>query len=108
MTKITKEITEIARKKAQQSQCRNRVSALGLNKNGDCVMKTFNLHRFGRKGGGVHAEMQILAKAREKGVVSIIICRVGKGGDLLPIDPCETCQETADKLGVKISTVGAS
>jgi len=98
-------IKELARKKAAQSQCRSKVSALGLNKNGDIVCKAFNLSRFSRPGGGIHAEQIVMQQSRKKGVVSIIICRVGKGGNILPIHPCDTCQEKADELGIKILTV---
>lgn len=97
----------LAKQKATQSICRNKVSALGFNKNGDCVIKTFNKYRFTRKGGGIHAEMQIMKQARRKGVTNILICRVGKTGNLLPINPCKKCQEVADKLKIKILSVSS-
>ena len=99
------EIIYTAQKKAGQSPCRNRVSALGFNKNGDCVMKAFNKYRFERKGGGIHAERQIMQQAKKKGIVHILICRVGRSGNLLPIEPCSKCQKIADKLGIVISSV---
>jgi hypothetical protein len=99
------QIVEIARKKAVQSICRTKISAIGFNSNGDIVEKAFNKSRFSRPGGGIHAEMQILQAAKKKGITSILICRVNRSGNLLPVDPCETCQEKADELGVKIYTV---
>ena len=105
MVNLSNQIRILAKNKARQSLCRNRVSALGFNKNGDCVIKTFNKHRFERKGGGIHAEMQIMQQARKKGIVHIIICRVGRNGDLLPIEPCKKCQQIADKLEITISSV---
>jgi hypothetical protein len=61
--------------------------------------------KFGRKGGGRHAERRIMSVARRKGIVRILICRVGDGGVLRPIDPCPQCQAVADKLGIAIDTI---
>jgi deoxycytidylate deaminase len=94
-------------KKAAQSTCRYRVAALGFNRNGDCVAKATNLHRFGHKGGGLHAEMRVMAQAKRKGVRSILICRIGNGGALKPIEPCECCARKAAELGIKITSVPA-
>jgi len=92
-------------RKAQQSNCKFKVSALGLNRDGICVCSATNQSRFSRYGGGIHAEMRIMAQAAQKGVKTILICRVGKGGDLRPIDPCPVCAKTAAKKGIKIITV---
>lgn len=99
-------LEQIAVKKAKQSLCDYKISALGLNRNGVCVHRATNLSRFGKHGGGIHAEMRVMAQARRKGIRTILICRVGKGGDLRPIDPCEVCARTAKKLGIRIITVG--
>jgi len=98
-------ITEIAVKKAKQSRCKYQISALGFNRNGDCVAKATNLSRFMKRGGGVHAEMRVMAQARSKGIVSILLCRVGINGGIKPIDPCETCAKKASELGLKITSV---
>ena len=82
-----------------------RISALGFNKKGECVAVSNNMPRFCRKGGGIHAERLIMQEARHKGIVRILICRIGKGGELRPIHPCEDCQKIADKLGIVIDTV---
>lgn len=58
------------------------------------------------RGGGVHAEMQVMLKGGP-GLKTILICRVGRGGDILPIDPCPTCKRKADELGIKIISVEA-
>jgi hypothetical protein len=92
-------------KKAQQSICRLRVAALGFNAAGVCVMTRTNRPRFLHKGGGYHAERRVLAQAKQKGIVRILICRISKSGNLLPIDPCSTCQNIADKLGVELATL---
>jgi hypothetical protein len=49
--------------------------------------------------------MEIMVQARKYGIVRILICRVGKGGNLRPIDPCPNCKKVADKLDIKIETI---
>ena len=104
-TKINIFIIEKAIKKASQSPCKIRVSALGFNKDGACVATSTNKPRFKHRGGGYHAEEILMSRAAKIGIVRILICRIGKGGDLLPIDPCSRCQELAIKTGVKIETI---
>lgn len=96
---------ERAIKKASQSQCKFAISAHGFNKKGELVLSKTNRQRFTRKGGGLHAELLVLSQARRYGIKTIVICRVGKGGDLRPIHPCSVCQAVADKLKVKIKTI---
>jgi cytidine deaminase len=103
---ISREIISRAINKAKQSICRFKISAVGLNKNGTCVASAINKYRFPRYGGGQHAEMILMRDAAKKGIKTIIICRVGKTGDILPIDPCPTCQKKAQELGIKIYSVG--
>ena len=38
-------------------------------------------------------------------IKTIIICRVGNSGNLLPIDPCSACAELAGKLGITIVSI---
>ena len=99
------ELIERAKKKAQQSECRYRISAVGLNKRGEVIGSTTNIKRFMRKGGGIHAEMNLMAKLGPA-LKTIIICRVGGQGEIRPIHPCSTCKEKADELGIKILSVG--
>lgn len=95
---------ELAIKKALQSDCTYKVSAIGLNKKGDLVCCYSNRHKFNRYGGGEHAE-RLLMKNHPKSIKTIIICRVGKGGDILPIDPCPVCAKVAKSLNIKIITI---
>jgi len=95
----------LAIKKAQQSSCTHKVSALGFNKKGECVAKTTNKHRFNWKGGGIHAEMRLMSQYRFKGIKTILICRIGNSGIPLLIDPCPVCAKKAKELGIKIITV---
>jgi len=102
---VTKNNIDLAIKKAQQSSCTHKVSALGFNRKMDCVAKTTNMHRFNWKGGGVHAERRLMEQHRAKGIKTILICRIGKAGTPLPIDPCPVCARLAQELGIKIVTV---
>jgi hypothetical protein len=101
---MNNKILLIAKNKASQSISRYRVSALGFNKKGELVCTSFNKPRFERKGGGTHAEMQVM-RMHPKSVKVIIICRTGGKGDLLPIHACATCQSKANDLGIKIKTI---
>jgi len=92
-------------KKASQSPCIFNVAAYGFNRKGEIVSKKMNLPRFDRRGGGKHAEMRVMEEAKQKGIISILICRVNNTGDLLPISPCNTCQRRANKLGIKIHSI---
>lgn len=92
-------------KKALQSNCKFRVAAFGFNRKGEMVISKTNVKRFSRKGGGIHAEQRIFSQARRYGILTILICRVGKGGKLRPINPCISCTNIANKLGITIRTV---
>ena len=46
-----------------------------------------------------------MREAKAKGIVKILICRVGRSGELRPIKPCDTCQKIADKLGIEIVSI---
>jgi len=104
LTMIKHYVLRTAIKKALTSSCRYRISALGFNKRGELVATTTNKPRFYRKGGGVHAEMALML-GHPKSLKTILICRVGKNGDLAQIDPCVTCNMKAAELGIKIITV---
>jgi tRNA(Arg) A34 adenosine deaminase TadA len=93
-------ILKLAKSKALQSRCRYKVAAIGFNRKGDVVTTAVNKPLFASHHGGQHAEMEVLRK--KKGVTSIVICRVNKSGDLLPIDPCSKCFGVCNKLGIKI------
>jgi hypothetical protein len=46
-----------------------------------------------------------MRQAKRRGVVSIVICRIGRGGAVRPIAPCANCQKVANKLGVSITSI---
>lgn len=74
---------------------------MALNKRGEMIGTAFNRSRFPHHGGGIHAEMHLM-KRYGKQIKTIIICRVNKSGDMLPIEPCDICAEKATELGIKI------
>lgn len=98
-------IIERARKKAGQSICKFNVAAIGINRAGIPVMSRANRPRFNGYGGGYHAERLVMEQAKAKGIVRIIVCRIGKAGNLLPIQPCKVCQKIADKLGIELVSI---
>lgn len=95
----TDQLKEIAIKKALQSKCRYKVSAIALNKNGDIVGKSINKHRFEFHRGATHAEMQLMVNPDVK---YIYICRVNKSGHQLPIKACDMCEKKSKALNIKI------
>jgi len=48
-----------------------------------------------------HAEGILMGKFG-KAIHKIVILRVGRGGTLLPIQPCSVCKKLADRLGIII------
>ena len=95
-------------KKASQSISRYRISAVAFDKNGEFIAQSFNnVPMEGvepKHGAGIHAEAKLMRKYGTK-VKTILISRVGHGGEWRPIKPCEKCQALASKLGVKIITI---
>lgn len=102
---LTDPIIDRARKKAAQSICKFYVAAIGFNKSGIPIMARSNRPRFSKYGGGYHAERLIMEQAKQKGITSIVICRIGRSGKLRPIEPCENCSKIAKKLGIRLETI---
>jgi cytidine deaminase len=94
--------------KAEQTTTCYRVSAIAFNKKGELLGTTTNSFKMdGRpagKGSGIHAERRLISRYKNN-ISTIIICRIGNGGDILPIHPCETCRKVANKMGIKIVSV---
>lgn len=112
--KISLAVEELLKEKASHSPCTYKVSAIGLDSKGDILGHVTNSHsknwnvlekeNVGRAGTAEHAERRILARYKDL-VKTIIICRVGRSGELRPIDPCPACQKVANKYGAKIISV---
>lgn len=102
--KISNELLDRAKRKAQATHCTFKICAIGFDHNGRMIGIKNNSSRFSRKGGGVHSEMKLMAQYK-KNLKTILICRTGGNGNLLPIDPCKMCKEKADELGIKIISI---
>jgi len=87
--------------KAKQSSSKIRISAIALTKNGNVLGSATNRPRFNRYGGGYHAEMALIHKVGP-GFSTMILCRIGRGGKVLPIHPCKKCSKTLKKLHIKV------
>lgn len=96
-------------KKAQSSPSQYRIACVALNKKGDVLGYTTNKFRKDQIkpliGSGLHAESYAMARYYPFGLKTLVIMRIGNGGDILPIDPCEDCQKMARKLGVTIKSI---
>jgi len=100
-------ISRLKNKAAQTKTC-YRISAIAFNKKGEILGTTTNSFQMdGRKPGkgcGIHAERRLIARYKYN-IKTIIICRIGWAGALLPIHPCSTCKKIADKMGISIVSV---
>ena len=100
-------ITRLKNKATQTNTC-YRISAIAFSKKGEILGSTTNSFQMdGRRPGrgcGVHAERRLIARYRFN-IKTILICRIGGSGDILPIKACITCQKIADKMGIKIISV---
>ena len=99
-------LIKTAIKKASQSICCYKISAIGLNKRGEVIGSAINRHGKSGKGRGLHAETQLIKRYGKK-IKTIILCRIGNSGDILPIHCCANCQKIIDKLEIKVITVEA-
>lgn len=100
---MNRDVINRAIKKAGQSLCHYRIAALGFSKRGDLVCCYTNNPRFTRPGGGLHAEIRVIRS--HPGVKTILLCRIGGGGALLPIHPCKNCKKVLSQAGVRVITV---
>ena len=81
------------------SQC---VVAAGLDSRGTIIsIATNGPANISRGKRGSHAEEKVIFKS-PKSLSRIVIIRVNKRGNLMPIDPCETCEKLAKKRNIKI------
>ena len=97
-------LIRLAIKKASQSICCYKISSIGLNKRGEILGSTTNKHGKSGKGKGKHSEIELIKRYGNK-IKTIIICRIGNSGDILPIHCCKNCQKVIDKMGIKVLTV---
>lgn len=100
---MTKTI-ERAIRKVSQTTCRYKVGAIGFDNSGDIIDITRNTPRFNKKGGGIHAEMEMMRRHGDR-LKRIVIFRVTDGGSIRRMDPCEACLEKATELGIGIISI---
>lgn len=99
--------------KAKHSPCTYKISAVAFSKKGNILGHCTNNHSrwqvlektpIGRAGTAEHAERSLIKKFGQR-IHTIIICRIGRSGEIRPIDPCETCAKLAKKYDITIKTV---
>jgi len=95
---------ERAKRKASRTICRFKIAAWGEDRRGTVIDCVFNSPRFIKKGGGTHCKMALMKRC-PKSLYKIYLLRVNNKGKLMPINPCPTCQQKADELGIKIISV---
>lgn len=89
-----------ARRKVLNKKGKFRVCAICFGR-GKFLGIAYNYPRFFRKGGGVHAEMMALHRWGEQ-IDVILLVRFGRGGNLLPINPCPSCEKILNKLKINV------
>ncbi len=101
--------------KAKHSPCTYKISGVAISKKGNILGHCTNNHSkwqvlektpIGRAGTAEHCERKLIQKFGNR-IHTIIICRIGRSGEIRPIDPCKTCAKLADKYGITIKTVQA-
>lgn len=101
-------LNELVRKAKNSPSNSYRVSAVAFTEKGELLGSAYNAYRkediVPGRGYGLHAERRLMERYG-KNISSIIICRIGHGGKLRPIDPCHTCAKIASKMGIKIYAV---
>lgn len=107
-------IVPFLKEKASHSPCTYKISAIAYDKHGDVLGHATNSHSenwnvlekcgVGRPGTASHAERRLLRRYRNL-VKTIVVCRVGRSGALLPIEPCKVCSKVAAKYGAKIISI---
>lgn len=91
--------------KARQSGCRYKVSAIAFNIKGEILGVACNKHYLNKLGGSRHAEQELINRYGTL-ITEIIICRSNKTGSLCKIEPCKNCQKRANKMNIKIKSLG--
>lgn len=91
-------------KKALQSSCEFRVSAVAFDHRGDVLGYAQNMPNLINRKGGHHAEMRLIKRYGRR-IASIILCRVSPKGELRPIHPCRMCARKIAELDIQVATL---
>ena len=96
------------KKKASQSISRYHICAVAFNYDDEFIAQSMNsvppTGVEASPGAGIHAEAKLMRMYGDK-IKTILIARVGHGGEWRPIKPCNKCQSLANKFGIKIITI---
>lgn len=79
--------------------CRYRIAAAGIDYRGRLISISTNAPRLTSRGW--HAEERLIHTS-PKSLARIILVRVNRLGELLPIDPCAHCAKLARRRGITI------
>lgn len=82
---------------------RHRVIAAGLDHLGTVISIATNLPRLPSRSW--HAEERVIMSTPKYVLARILLLRINKRGESLPIDPCKGCERLARKRGIKIEPV---
>lgn len=97
------------KKQAEKSPASYRIGGIAISQRGNILGTSFSSFRTEcitpGKGTGRHCEAALIKRYGRK-IATIIIMRIGNSGNVLRIEPCANCQKMADKLGIKIVSVG--
>ena len=94
---VSDAVMTLLQEKAANSPCTYRISAVAFDKKGEILGHVTNSHSknwnvlekcgVGRAGTSEHAERRLLQRYRDL-VKTIVICRIGRSGEIRPINPC--------------------
>ncbi len=117
---ITPSLVLKLKKKAIAGRFKFRIAAIAFSRKGNvlgmevnsCISRRISYEEYSKrcitkescKFSGKHAERALMEKYGKR-IASILILRVGHGGDLRAIQPCDMCKKIADKLSIRIFSV---
>lgn len=81
-----------------------RITAIGFSKKWEFIGMSTNKPGMRPKGDTSHAEAALMLRYG-KNIKYVILLRVNKNGDFLPIDPCANCSRLANLLNIKIINI---
>ena len=95
-------ITRMVNAALKVSQCRYKVVACGVDHRNRLINLSTNVPYL--RSRGRHAEERVIFNS-PKSLKKIYILRVGPRGNRLPIDPCRSCLDLANKRGIRIISI---
>lgn len=101
--KITKQLIERMRKKAQKCECRYKVIVAAFDKRDELLGIVSAYPRMAKQHGSVHAEMYALDRWGTT-IGTLLLTRFsGKSCQhIVKIDPCSTCESVLTELKINV------